>query len=290
MHSVLKRAAALLCALMLAVTAFPAAADGDGDPFHVLLIGVDTQEEEQAGRSDVMLLISLSPGDASIRMLSFLRDLYVAIPGHGHSRLNAAYFYGGQRLLRDTLENAFGVRVDRYAAVHFSLMAELVDLAGGVEVNVSKKELAQLNEIIRHSNKSTGEAAEHELLAAPGRQRLTGRQALSYCRIRKIDSDFQRTSRQQAVLTALFEQVRTLDAPSLIKFVLQALGRVKTDLTLQDIAALLPLLTEADVSAIQAARVPFDGAFTDETINGMMVLKPDLKQNQRLIERFLSRQ
>ena len=169
-------------------------------------------------------------------------------------------------------------------------MAELVDLAGGIEVDVSRKELAQLNEIIRHSNKSTGEAVEQELLAAPGRQRLTGRQALSYCRIRKIDSDFQRTSRQQAVLTALFEQVRTLDAPSLIQFVLQALGKVETDLTLQDISALLPMLTEVDVSAIQTARVPFDGAYTDETINGMMVLKPDLKQNQRLIERFLSRQ
>ena len=71
---------------------------------------------------------------------------------------------------------------------------------------------------------------------------------------------------------------------------LQALGKVETDLTLQDISALLPMLTEVDVSAIQTARVPFDGAYTDETINGMMVLKPDLKQNQRLIERFLSRQ
>lgn len=288
MHLGFKRAAALLCALMLTVAALPAAADAN--PFHVLLIGVDTQEEDQAGRSDVMLLISLSPEDGSVRMLSFLRDLYVAIPDHGHSRLNAAYFYGGERLLRDTLKSAFGVRVNRYAAVHFSLMAELVDLAGGVEVDVSKKELAQLNEIIRHSNKSAGEAVERELLAAPGRQRLTGKQALSYCRIRKIDSDFQRTSRQQAVLTALFEQVRTLDAPSLIKFVLQALGKVETDLTLQDISALLPMLTEVDVSAIQTARVPFDGAYTDETINGMMVLKPDLKQNQRLIERFLSRQ
>lgn len=100
MHSGFKRAAALLCALVLAVVALPAAADAN--PFHVLLIGVDTQEEEQAGRSDVMLLISLSPEDGSVRMLSFLRDLYVAIPGHGHSRLNAAYFYGGERLLRDT--------------------------------------------------------------------------------------------------------------------------------------------------------------------------------------------
>lgn len=287
MHSFIKRAAALMCAILLACAALPASA-GNAGPFNVLLIGVDTEDEEQAGRSDVMLLISLSPEKGGVRMLSFLRDLYVPIPGHGQTRLNAAYFYGGERLLRDTLENAFGVRIDRYAAVHFSLMAELVELAGGVEVDVSKKELAPLNEIIRHYNKRIGEAVNRDVLAAAGKQRLNGKQALSYCRIRKIDSDFQRTGRQQAVLAALFEQVRALDALSLVKFTLQALGKVETDLTPQDIAGLLPMLTQADASAIQTAHVPFEGAYTDETISGMMVLKPDLKQNQRLIQRFLS--
>ena len=124
MHSFIKRAAALLCAILLACAALPAYA-GSGEPFNVLLIGVDTKDEEQAGRSDVMLLISLSPEKGSVRMLSFLRDLYVPIPGHGQTRLNAAYFYGGERLLRDTLESAFGVHIDRYASVHFPLWQSL---------------------------------------------------------------------------------------------------------------------------------------------------------------------
>lgn len=65
------------------------------------------------GRSDTMVLVQADPAAGSVRALSFLRDLYVAIPGCGTTRLNAAYSFGGEKLLKTTLKNNFGVEIDR---------------------------------------------------------------------------------------------------------------------------------------------------------------------------------
>ena len=120
-----KRAAALVCAMLVLLTSLSAQAA----PFSVLLIGVDTAGE--AGRSDVMMLASVDPEAGDIRLVSFLRDLYVSIPGHGKDRLNAAYFYGGEALLKRTLEENFGVSVDHTLTAHFPTLVSAVDLMGG---------------------------------------------------------------------------------------------------------------------------------------------------------------
>lgn len=138
MNPLLTRAAALLTAALLLFTALPALAS-EAETMNILLIGVDTDTADQAGRSDAMLLVRITPETGDVRMVSFLRDLYLPIPGQGSSRLNAAYFFGGEELLKRTLKENFGVSVDRFVTVHFSLMAELIDLAGGVEIEIDRK-------------------------------------------------------------------------------------------------------------------------------------------------------
>ena len=105
MKRLFQRTAALLCAALLLVAAPPVHAAGE-DPFTMLFIGVDTSGK--AGRSDVMMLARIDPDAGTVRLVSFLRDLYVSIPGHGYDRLNAACFYGGETLLLQTLEENFG--------------------------------------------------------------------------------------------------------------------------------------------------------------------------------------
>lgn len=282
-----RRLAALLCALLLLMSLAPAQAE-EPDSLNVLLIGVDTDDTAKAGRSDAMLLAQIRPETGDVRLVSFLRDLYVAIPGHGKTRLNAAYFYGGEKLLRQTLEKAFGVRIDRAVTVHFAQLAELIDRAGGVNLEVEKRELAQLNDIIKRYNKRTGAAVMNGLVEQAGMQRLSGKQALSYSRIRKIDSDFARTSRQQKVLMALFDQVQSLSPLKQAALAVSALGLVETDLSLGDVSRLMPLARKRGGVEIRSAHVPFDGAFGEETISGMMVLTPNLERNRQKLHRFLT--
>lgn len=286
MHLFFRRLAAVSAAIVMFFVGTALAATPH-DPFHLLLIGTDEPNREGAARSDVMVLVQLRPQTGEVRLLSFLRDLYVQVPGAGRTRLNAAYYYGGAPLLRQTLENAFGVTIDAHIAVDFALMADLIDQVGGVEVDVTEAERKQLNDILIRYNKSRGIAYDNGVLAHAGPQTLMGRQALSFSRIRQIDSDFKRTDRQQQVLGGLVQKLRGFSASKLLWLAARNLPRLRTDLTMAHLAPLMPLLRHGRDLTLHSARVPFDGAFTEQTINGMMVLVPNLEANKAAVRRFL---
>lgn len=246
---------------------------------NVLLIGVD--DDGGTGRSDTMLLVRADPLRSEVRMVSFLRDLYVHLNGFGYTRLNAAYVHGGEGLLRKTLADQFGVEVHRTVTVHFDLLQRLVDDLGGIEMDISEAERRHLNALLEDN----GEAC---LLSEAGLQRLNGIQTLCFSRIRKLDSDFQRTSRQQAVIAAMIKQASTLSRWQLLRMALVYLPQLQTDLTIADVAGLLPMVLQSDELAFHTAQVPFEGAYRDEMISGMMVLAPDLEKNQEKLEAFLN--
>jgi len=253
---------------------------------NVLLIGVDSAAEGQRGRSDVMMLACIRPESGSVHLVSFLRDLYVSIPGVGKTRLNAAYHHGGEALLAETIEKNFGIAIDRTAAVHFSLLADLVDQLGGIELEIAQRELDHLNDVIQSYNADYGLTGGW--IAQAGRQLLDGRQALSYSRIRKIDSDFQRTSRQQAVIAAMLERMSMMSRWDLLKMAVSSLERVETDLTLGDLLTLAPMMGRLNETEILTAQVPFEGTYDEVTINGMMVLSPDLQRCENRLQAFLN--
>ena len=278
------RLAALCCAFMLLFAALPARAEGE--TLNVLLIGEDAAREGQNGRSDTMMLAQIDPEGGSVKLVSFLRDLYVPIRGHGSTRLNAAYVYGGEQLLCDTLTDLFGVRIDRTAKVDFASMASLIDRMGGVELEISEGERKALNSILAAYCKERGETPRWA--ERSGLVRLTGLQALSYSRVRSLDSDFMRVSRQQQVLAALLRQAAALDPLNLAGLAVECMGSVETDLTLADLMGLMPLASRLEGLELQTARVPFDGTCRDVQVDGMWVLDADIGQNARLLEAFLA--
>ena len=128
----LRRAAAFfLCAACL--LGGTGTSHAEEKPLRILLIGVDAYEDQSRGRSDTMVLVQADPAAGEIRALSFLRDLYVPIPGCGTTRLNAAYSFGGESLLKTALKNNFGVEVDRTVTVSFDSLCRIVDALGGIE-------------------------------------------------------------------------------------------------------------------------------------------------------------
>lgn len=275
----LKRLTAFILALILLTGSAMA---GEKTALNLLIIGVDSASPGKTGRSDTMMLAQIDYQNNDVRLVSFLRDLYVPIPGHGRTRLNAAYFYGGEELLRKTLKANFGVEVDRTVTVHYKVLADLVDQLGGVEIDVTEAERRHLNKLLLDYGGTVPDVSE------PGLQRLNGLQALTYSRIRKIDSDFQRTSRQQTVIAAMLREMSGMGKWPLFRLAVSNMSKVQTDFTLGDLYRLAPMMGKLDELTITTAHVPFEGAYTDETISGMMVLKPNLEKNQKLLKTFLT--
>jgi len=282
LKQMIRRSFALLLALMLLAPA----AHAQSQPLNILLIGLDSRTEELVGRSDTMLLVRVDPNGSAIRMVSFLRDLYVSIPDRGKGRLNAAYRYGEEELLKQTLKENFGVEVDRTVTVQFTALVDLIDQLGGIDLEITESERKQLNSYVEDYNRinrtSIGKVTE------AGLQHLNGAQALSFSRIRKIDSDFQRTSRQQAVLYAMLRQAGTKSYWELLIMALANLTTLQTDLTVSDLFSLLPLTARLEELTIESAHVPFEGAYANRSIDGASVLVPDLEACTAQLEAFLA--
>lgn len=256
--------------------------------FTLLLIGVDSYFDKISGRSDSMILCRLDRNEGKIKIVSFMRDLYVRIPGRGNNRLNAAFVFGGQKLLRETLFNQFGVTADAYIAVNFTLMKEMVDQLGGVDITITKAEMTQINYWSRvYYARSRLNSASYVPLNEYGLVHLRGDQALAFSRIRNIDSDYQRTRRQRDVIAALFTKAAAMSNGELVNLVINNIGRVQTDIALGQALELLPLLTGMRRWEIETLRIPADKCFSSRTISGMAVLVPDLKKNQNVLKSFL---
>lgn len=210
-------------------------------------------------------------------MTSFLRDLYVPIPGHHSNRINAAYSEGGAALLDETLKENFDLHIDGNVEVDFSQFSQIIDLLGGVELELREDEAAEIN-------KETGSSLTE------GTQLLNGEQALTYSRIRKLDADgdFSRTNRQRKVMSALLGQFRNIQWKDLLPLMDQLLPLISTDLNYGKLVLLameiLPKLSDAEITN---QRIPADDTFTDETIDGMAVLSADLEANRALLRETL---
>lgn len=243
------------------------------DLLNILLIGQDAREGEEGARSDSMILCTYNKATKELTMTSFLRDLYVPIPGHGSNRINAAYSFGGTRLLKKTIGQNFSIAIDGSIEVDFAHFSGIIDQLGGVEMELRQDEA----EVI---NRQTGSELSE------GLQRLDGFQALTYSRIRSLDfdGDISRTNRQRKVMSALIDSLRESSIQELIPVIGNILPMLTTDLNRGQLLLytleLLPNLPEMD---IRSQKIPADGTFTDQTIDGMSVLVADMEtQRQHL--------
>ena len=95
---------------------------------HILLLGIDARPGQTTGRSDTMIILTVDTNNQKIKLMSLMRDIIVAIPGRENNRLNAAYYFGGPDLLLQTIENNFGIHIEHYVGVNFSLLGVALTL------------------------------------------------------------------------------------------------------------------------------------------------------------------
>ena len=257
--------------------------DRDGI-INILLVGQDRREGEPRQRSDSMILCTFNTNKNTFTLTSFLRDTYVYIPGHGNNKMNAAYAWGGFSLLNETLMVNFGVHVDANVEVDFQGFIGIIDLLGGVDIDLTAKEAAYMN---KHKGFEYNKDEVWNLVE--GVNHLNADQALAYARIRKLDSDFIRTQRQRTVLMALLNKYKSQDLATMLGLLDDILPLIKTNMTNQEIIGyvvnLFPMMLNANLST---QHIPAYGTYTEKKIQGIgSSLVPNLEKNRDILAEIL---
>ena len=255
---------------------------------NVLLIGTDSRDlSQERGRSDSMILASINKKTRELTLTSFLRDSYVYIDDeYGYGKLNAAYSYGGAGLLMDTIESNYGVRIDDYILISFAACANVIDAVGGVKLDLTDEEADAVNEIlISEVNELMGDDRNDDLLDGGGEQKLDGKQALSYSRIRYVgNADFERASRQRTVMTQVLKKA-AVNPVAMARIFVTALPELSTNLSVgksYGYTLRAPFLLIG--YQLKTQQIPADDTFYGDDVDGESVLRVDCDANRQVLK------
>jgi len=244
---------------------------------NILLVGKDASSADGRPRTDSMIVVSINKATNSLSMVSLMRDLYVQIPGgYSDNRINAAYRFGGIDLLNATIEKNFGIVIDGNIEVGFAQFATIIDILGGVEIELTQAEASYLQ---RYGYPKV----------VPGKNQLGGHAALVYCRIREIDSDHQRTERQRKLLLTLASRAQNMSATQVWEVINSVLPYVRTDMSESELFDVITAGIQALLSGngIKSGKVPQSGQYYGATIMGMQVMVPNLYQCNQYLKAFI---
>ena len=245
---------------------------------NILLIGVDRRNADDSSRSDTMLMVFVNTATRKIKLTSFMRDSYVYVPEKKrNAKLNSACSWGGAQMVMDTIEYNFNIKIDHYMLVDFTMFENIIDGLGGIEVDITEKEAKYMRDAVHLKNIKSGENIH-----------LNGKEALWYCRIRKLDSDFMRTERQRKVMTALINNCKHTSPFKLYEILGDVVSSIETDMSP---AALTSLAMNGLLRYlrydIEQGSVPAEGTWKDKTVSGQAVLSLDIGVNIEYLEKFI---
>lgn len=243
---------------------------------NIALYGVDSRNNDYTGRSDAILICSVNGKTGQIKLVSVARDTYVSVPGYYNTKINHAYAYGGPELAIQTLNQNFGMDIKDYVTVNFESLADIIDEMGGVMIDVTEEERYQVNAYLQRG----------EPLSETGMVNLTGAQAVSYSRIRKIDSDSMRASRQREVLAALFDKALDINPLNYPSYVRKFAPMVETSLSNDEILKIATVGLKSPT--LEQAAFPNDYIYsTGQTINGGWYYVYDLEQATDMLQQYI---
>ncbi len=282
----LRRLLAAMMALALLLGSIPAFAAGEEDWMNILLLGCDSYTKNSRQRTDSMIILSLNTRTNRVKMTSLMRDTWITVPGHtNHRKLTELCAVGGPDLTIRAINDNFDMNIEKYALISLEGIAEVIDLLGGVELDVTEAERKALNKGLFDLSSLSG----MEQLEESGEQvHLNGNQATAFARIRKIDSDYVRTERQRTVLVEMARKLKAGANPATLLSIVSTLsGYVETNLSLPELLALAQAGLNVDLDGIEQFRVPADGTFKSGMFDGIWCIKPNFEKNARLLNEFI---
>lgn len=209
---------------------------------NILLVGEDTRGKdvlESGTRADSAIIASLNADTKQIKLTSILRDAYAyweTTPGDESTgkfdKINAAMSTGDIHTYINAVENLYKIKIDNYVIVNFTSFEKIIDTLGGVELELTS---AEINEINNHQKRYGNVYIEKTFDGNKGTLKLTGEQALAYCRIRKIDSDNMRANRQKICLSKVFSDMKDASSVQLLKILNDMVPYIRTDMSKNNI-------------------------------------------------------
>lgn len=220
----------------------------DSKILNVMLFGQDYSDGDANGRSDSMIMCSIDNRHKKIKLTTFMRDTKVYVPGYDYCKLNAAYAYGGPALAIETIESNFGIKIDRYAVVDYDSFKSIVDIMGGVDIELTEDEIGYINFQMYIND----QANDRNTITSPaGKVHLNGQEALWYARDRGFyepeeypgvvfeGDDWDRTRRQRNFLSTVFGSLKSASLPQIISIVGEVGPLITTNFKKDEITTLV---------------------------------------------------
>lgn len=233
------------------------------EPVNILLMGVDSRsaDDGEIPRSDTMLVASLDPVKKTIHLFSILRDTYIPISGYGENRINSAITHGPNTAMK-TVSDLLGIPIQYYVYTDFQGFIKLVDAVGGIDFNVEKD---------MHYT-SAADKHEYDIDLKAGMQHLDGKTALQYVRFRHdAMSDFSRTERQRAFLTAVGEKMKSTTSIMNLPTILEQVNPyIDTNLSTDDLWKLASVAYDSKMNG--SDQLPPDDLLAEKKVGGADVI------------------
>lgn len=241
---------------------------------NILLIGNDSRDGENSRSDSIMVLHMGNSINSKPKIISFMRDTYVTIPGVGDNKINASYAYGGAELLRETLKQNFNIDCKYYFLVDFKTFEKVIDalFPDGVQIDAEKDMSAYIDVPIKK-----------------GPQKMNGFTLLQYARFRMDEEgDFGRVRRQQQVMNEVFKQIKSFSAISKMPYAAgKVMGYSPNDIPMSFILK-HGLIAAKNANGIQRLSIPVENSWQyGESYEAGSYLEVDKKMNQDAIENFL---
>lgn len=251
---------------------------------NIALFGVDATDGE-TGRSDSIMIATLDPVHNKLKLTSIMRDSYVNIDGYGMDKINHAYAYGGPELSIKTINENFGLNIQDFVSVNFSSLPKIINILGGVNIEITNEELEYINGYIDDINKKDGTNSSH--ITYSGVQHLDGTQALAYSRIRYTSGgDYKRTERQRTVIDAIFTKLTSAPVSSYNSLLNEVLPYVQTNLNATDILSLGTKVLGIG-NSLEQDRFPRDGYGEGAMIDGVYYLTFDIETAKQQMRDYI---
>ncbi len=235
---------------------------------NILFIGTDLRINQPGnGNSDSMILVSINNKTKKIILTSIMRDLYVYIPAPVDScnKLNYAHATNGGGFLCKTISGDFKIKVDKYVRVDFFGLIDIIDKIGGVDLEITEKEIPYANAYIYEMIQQDHSLSwDDNVFTTPGMQHMSGLRAVAYARIRGVGSDFERTNRQRKILITMFNKLKTLSLPEIDSFIDEALSNVATNMTQDEIYGMVTDALKYLSYEVVTQRIPYSGTYAGE--------------------------
>ncbi|NWO20955.1 LCP family protein [Oribacterium sp. oral taxon 102] len=207
----------------------------------VAVFGVDSRDGNlgKGALADVQIIVNIDMGSGEIKMASVYRDSYLNT-GKRYAKINEAYSIGGPEGAVSALNRNLDLDIQNYATFNWKAVYDTVEMLGGVEADVTKGELKEINAYITETALEAGitkNPAAH-YLKETGQQHLDGLQAVAYARLRHADTDFKRTERQRAIIQQLLDKAKKADLATLTSIINTVLPQISFNMDAGDILQL----------------------------------------------------